>query len=79
MEKSKEGKKYHLCRIISSELLKLASKSGKLSVDKALETVDKIFELMEKEFQTKPRVETPWNFNGEQDVRRNNNGRFMSK
>jgi len=79
MEKSKEGKKYHLCRIISSELLKLSSKSGKLSVDKALETVDKIFELMEKEFQPKPRVETPWNFNGEQYVRRNNNGRFMSK
>jgi len=55
MEKTKEGKQYHLCRIISSELLKLASKSGKLSVDKALETADKIFALMEKQFQTKSR------------------------
>lgn len=79
MEKSKEGKKYHLCRIISSELLKLASKSGKLSVDKALETEDKIFALMEKEFQAKSREGTIWNFNGEQEAKRDENGRFMSK
>ena len=79
MEKSKEGKQYHLCRIISSELLKLASKSGKLSVDKALDTEDKIFTLMEKEFQTKSRGGTVWNFNGEQDAKRDEDGKFMSK
>ena len=79
MEKTKEGKRYHLCRIISSELLKLASKSGKLSVDKALEIEDKIFALMEKEFQTKSRGNATWNFIGEQDAKRDEYGRFMSK
>jgi len=79
MEKTREGKQYHLCRIISSELLKLASKSGKFSVDKALEIVDKIFALMEKQFQTKSRGYTILNFNGEQDLKRNEHGRFVSK
>ena len=79
MEKTKEGKQYHLCRIISSELLKLASKAGKLSVDKALETADKIFALMEKEFQTKSRENTIWNFSGEQDAKRDEHGKFVPK
>ena len=79
MEKTREGKEYHLCTVISSELVKLESKSGKLSVDKALEKVDEIFSLMEKEFQTKPRGQVAWNFNREQDAERDEHGRFVSK
>jgi len=78
MEKTREGKEYHLCRVISSELVKLESKSGNLSVDKALEKVDKIFTLI-MDFQIKSREHSIWNFSGEQDIERDRHGKFVSK
>lgn len=78
MEKTREGKEYHLCRIISSELVKLESKSGNISVDKALEKVDKIFTLI-MDFQTKSREYGIWNFHGDQDAERDRHGKFLSK
>jgi len=78
MEKTREGKEYHLCRIISSELVKLESKSGNLSVDKALEKVDKIFTLI-MNFQIKSKEHSIWNFHGEQDAERDRHGKFLSK
>jgi len=78
MEKTREGKEYHLCRIISSELVKLESKSGNLVVDKALEKVDKIFTLI-MDLQIKSREHSIWNFHDEQDAKRNKHGKFVSK
>ena len=75
VEKTKEGKQYHLCRIISSQLLKLASKAGKMTVDKALDIEDKIFTLLEKEFHSKRR--DVWNFNIGGSPRRDANGKFL--
>lgn len=78
METTREGKEYHLCRIIFNELLKLEAKSGKLSVDKAFEKADKIFAMM-LGYQTKHREHIAWNFSGEQDAKRDEHGKFVSE
>ncbi len=78
MEKPREAKEYHQCRIIFNELLKLEAKSGKLSVDKAFEKADKFFVMMIGH-QIKHREQIAWNFNGDQDVMRDEHGRFLSK
>ena len=78
MEKPREAKEYHQCRIIFNELLKLEAKSGKLSVDKAFEKADKFFVMM-MGHQTQHNEQFAWNFNGEQDTMRDEHGRFLSK
>ena len=78
MEITREGKEYHLCRIVFNELLKLEAKSGKLSVDKAFEKADKIFAMM-LGYQTKHREHIAWNFSGEQDEKRDEHGKFVSE
>ena len=76
MEKTRESKQYHLCRIICAELLKLASKTGKLTVETAFEKTDKIFALIDKYSQRKKR--SIWNFNTEQNTKRDSDGKFLS-
>ena len=76
MEKTRESKQYHLCRIICGELLKLASKTGKLTVETAFEKTDKIFALIDKYSQRKKR--SIWNFNTEQNTKRDSDGKFLS-
>jgi hypothetical protein len=78
MEKPREAKEYHQCRIIFNELLKLEAKSGKLSVEKAFEKSDKFFVRM-MGHQTKHNEQIAWNFNGEQDAMRDEYGKFLSK
>ena len=76
MEKTRESKQYHLCRIICSELLKLAAKAGKITVEAAFEVQDKIFALIDKYSQRKKR--SIWNFNTEQNTKRDSDGKFLS-
>lgn len=64
MEKPREAKEYHQCRVIFNELLKLEAKSGKLSVEKAFEKSDKFFVRM-MGHQTKHNEQITWNFNEE--------------
>jgi len=78
MESTRESKEYHLCRIIFNELLKLEAMSGKLSVDKAFEKADKIFAMMVG-CQTNHSQQIAWNFSGEEDVKRDKHGKFLSK
>jgi hypothetical protein len=77
MEKSKDAKEYHLCRIISSQLIVLASRDGKLSVEKAFETGDQIFSLMNTESKLGKR--SIWNFSANQETRRSKDGKFLPK
>ena len=77
MEKSKDAKEYHLCRIISSQLIVLASRDGKLSVEKAFETGDQIFSLMNAESKLGKR--SIWNFSANQEARRSKDGKFLPK
>ena len=77
MEKSKDAKEYHLCRIISSQLIVLASRDGKLSVEKAFETGDQIFSLMNTESKLGKR--SIWNFSANQETRRSKDGKFLPR
>ena len=77
MEKSKEAKQYHLCRIISNELLKLAARSGRYTVEKALEISDKIFSLIINESNSSK--QNIWNFNNKQIPKSNSDDKFTSK
>jgi len=51
LKKSGEGLKYHINRIIIDEILKFASKDGKLTVEQAFEMQNEIIALWEKERQ----------------------------
>ena len=77
MEKTRESKQYHLCRIICSELLKLAAKAGKITVEAAFEVQDKIFALIDEYSHKKG--QNIWNFSTEQNVRRDSVGRFLPR
>ena len=77
MEKTRESKQYHLCRIICSELLKLAAKAGKITVESAFEVQDKIFALID-EYSHK-NGQNIWNFSTEQNIRRDSVGRFLPR
>ena len=77
MEKTRESKQYHLCRIICSELLKLAAKAGKLTVESAFEVQDKIFALID-EYSHKSE-QNIWNFSTEQNIRRDSGGKFLPR
>ena len=71
------GRQYHLLRIISNELVKFASRSGKFTVEQAFELTDKVFDLMAKAntYDSK----TPWNFIDNTQVQRDENGQFKRK
>ena len=75
--KTRDGKQYHLLRIISNELVKFAARSGKFTVEQAFETTDKLFDLMAKAniYDSK----TPWNFGDAASVQRDENGQFKRK
>ena len=77
MEKTRESKQYHFCRIICAELLKLASKAGKITVETAFEKTDKIFALIDKYSQRKGR--NILNPNTEQNQKRDSDGRFLPR
>ena len=77
MEKTRESKQYHLCRIICSELLKLAAKAGKITVEAAFEVQDKIFALID-EYSHKSE-QNIWNFSTEQNIRRDSGGKFLPR
>jgi len=75
MSKSKDAHEYHTVRIISNELLKkLATKASSLTVDNALEKADKLFTLLIKELRIRKQ-----SIMSMEDVRRDKDGKFLSK
>jgi hypothetical protein len=75
--KTRDGRQYHLLRIISNELVKYAARSGKFTVEQAFELTDKVFDLMAKAniYDSK----TPWNFIDSKQTQRDENGQFIRK
>lgn len=44
--KTRDGRHYHLLRVIATQVSKLVSKSGQISVDEALDRIDQLFDDM---------------------------------